>query len=249
MALKRKIDKETFDALPKDVQKVYTKEGEDYLLDLEGMDDVDELRRAKDREAENAKQLRKDIKAAKDRVKELEDAAAEGDPAKANDIKKLDAAHKAELKKIADESAEREAALATKLATKDAQTKASMINAAASALANKISTAPAIFADTIAKRLSVDLEGDEPKLVILNKDGKPSAMTMEQLSKELVANKDYASIIVASKASGSGAPRNGLPPKPPSGTSESSEQGDLSKMTPKALAEHLKAQKEAASNQ
>jgi len=50
MALKRKIDKKTYDALSDDLKAEYTADGEGYILDIDGDENPDELRRARDRE-------------------------------------------------------------------------------------------------------------------------------------------------------------------------------------------------------
>jgi hypothetical protein len=81
----------------------------------------------------------------------------------------------------------------------------------ATAIASKISTAPALLAPKIAERIAVDLTGDEPKTVFLGSDGKPNAeLTAEKIQQEFVANPEYKAIIIASKASGGGAPARSL---------------------------------------
>jgi hypothetical protein len=71
----------------------------------------------------------------------------------------------------------------------------------ATAIASKISTAPALLAPKIAERIAVDLTGDEPKTVFLGSDGKPNAeLTAEKIQQEVVANPEYKAIIIASKA-------------------------------------------------
>lgn len=239
MALKRKLTKAEFDKLSKDVQPNYSVDEEDedlYLLDVEGDEDASEMRRARDREKEKAKQLRKQLKETQDRLAELDEG--EGDKTrKEKDIKTLDESWKTKL-------AEKESELGEKLSKKDQFIKKNLVKTTAEKIAGKISTVPALMAKAIAERLTVDFEDDEPVLVILDKDGEPSDMSLEKLEKEFVANKEYASIIVGSKASGSGAPRNG-PEKKPGGAGASEKPVDLSKLSPKDLAMHLKAKKEA----
>lgn len=115
------------------------------------------------------------------------------------------------------------------------------------AMATKISTAPALLAPKIAERLKVDLSGDEPKTVILGKDGKPDAeMTIEKLQQEVVANPEFKAIIIASKASG-GMPKTPTI-KPPGGgmPAQEGETPNLARMDPKSLAERIKANKATA---
>lgn len=246
MALKKKIDKADFDKLSKDVQANYTANGDHYLLDLEG-DEAAELRRAKDREAHDAATLRAELKTLKEEMAALKAAPGDdGDKNKDKDIDKLTKAFDKKLATMQETFDKAQAASDAKLASRDQSTKKSMIDAAAMAIATKISTVPAIIAKTIADRFDVDFTGDEPKLVILGKDMKASALTSDQLSKEFSTNPDYAAIIVGSKASGSGAPRNGTERKPPSGAGETEKPQDLSKLTPKNLAVVLKERREAS---
>ena len=70
-------------------------------------------------------------------------------------------------------------------------------------------------------------------------------MSLEKLEKEFVANKEFASIIIGSKATGGGAPKGGADNKPGGGAPASDNVVDLSKMKPKDLAAVLKARKEA----
>lgn len=243
MALKKKLDKAAFDALTKDVQKEYTANGDHYLLDLAD-DDAAELRRAKDREAQDAAQLRKDLKALQDKIAELEGAGG-SDKNKETDIAKLTASFESKLAKLNEKFEGEKKALTDKQAQRDMQTRKSMIDAAAAAIATKISTVPTIMATTLATRFDVDFTGDEPKLVVLDASGKPSAMTPDQLSKEFLANKEFAGILIGNKASGSGAPRDGNTPRKPSGAGGTGDEtpADFSKMTGKQLADHLKERK------
>jgi len=231
VALKRKIDKDEFEKLPKDVQKEYTAEGDGYILDVEGFEDVGELRRAKDREAADAKKFKKELKEATDKL-----AALEGDEGKrAKDIAKLEK-----------EWQEKTTAEAAKVAARDKTIAGMLVKAAAEGMAGKISKVPVLMAKAIAERLSVDHTGDEPKLVVHGKDGKPSDLTLEQLQKEFVANKDYADIIIGTKASGSGTPRE--PERKPggAGSGSSDKPASLTSLSTSDLVAHIKAKRDAS---
>lgn len=244
MALKRKLDEEAFKKLSADLKKEYTKVGDDYVLDVEagdGDDDDDEennpaaLRRARDREKADAKTAKKALKAAEDRVKALE----AGRNGKDTDVEKLESEYKEKLD---------EAEAATK-ATKDAANKRIadlLIKNASDALAAEISTLPKLMAKEIRDRLTVEFgDDDEPELIVKNSKGKVSDMSLDQLKKEFLQNKDYANILIGSKASGGSAPRQATEKKPGSAGASDEQQpsADLSKMTPKALAAHLKAKR------
>lgn len=234
MALKRKVTKAEYDKLSDEMKKLYESDGDDYVLDIEGYENPDELRRARDREKEDKKKAQKELKEARERLAELD-----GDDArKTGDIEKIDGAWKEKFAKAETEHSNKVAGLVAFI-------KKTLVNTTAEGIANKISNAPKLLAKAIADRLTVDFEGDEPALVVLGEDGKPSAMKLDGLEKEFVANKEYSAIILGNKASGGGAPRNGPEPKPGGAPASDPQNTSLAKMSPKDLAARLKAQKEA----
>ena len=80
-----------------------------------------------------------------------------------------------------------------------------LVNNVAQAMAAEISNAPGVILPHILERLTTgDLDG-ETITRVLDKQGKPSAATIEDLKAEFRANDNFAAIIVASKASGGGA--------------------------------------------
>ena len=113
----------------------------------------------------------------------------------------------------------------------------------ARAIAAKISNAPELLYPHLVSRMTVDYDGDEPKLRILDAEGKPSAMTIDELSAEFVANKNYAAIMVASKASGGGAPGGQQQQQKGRAHSEGG-RVDLSKMSTQERVAHYRAIRE-----
>lgn len=233
MALKKKLTKEEHAKLSDALKSEYIEDGDGFRLDVEGEEDTGALKRAKDREA----QLRRDAEKAK---KELEDRLAEieGDDArKKGDIATLE---KSWQKKLDDQKAEYEG----KVSKLTAHTTKSLVDNVALSIASKISNAPAIILPHIRARLQADFEGDEPKTRVLDKDGKPSALSVEELSAEFVANKDFAAIITASKASGgAGKPSQNGGGAPNNSGNSGNQTADLSKMNAAELAAHLKEAK------
>lgn len=279
MAIKRKLTKAEYAKLSKDLKAHYVVNEDDedeYLLDTEddGEEDAPELRRARDREKQKAKDAKAEAKKLRERLAKAgisedddgeedddddDDSAGAGNdgwktgrepPAKnragrrkEKDIETLERGWKDRVKKAADDGN-------AKLSKANEFIKKSLIGNAASSLASQISTAPELMSKAIRDRLTVDFEDeDEPRLVILDKDGKASELTLDKLGKEFTANKEYAAIIRGSKASGGGASQHGPERKAPAsgGASEGERSPDLSKMPSKDLAARLKAQKEASS--
>lgn len=228
MALKKKITKAEFEKLNEAFKTEYKADGDNYILDVDGEEDTGALKRAKDRET----QLRKD---AETRERELQERleSIEGDDArKKGDIATLEKSWQGKLDKQKEEYEGRIGKLS-------GYTTKSLVDNVALSIASKISKAPAIMLPHIRARLQADFEGDEPKTRILDKDGKPSALTVEELSAEFVANKDFADIIIGSKASGgAGNPSSGQ--QRSSASNNGSEAPNLSKLNPADLAATLK---------
>lgn len=201
MALKRKITKAVFDALSEDFQKEYKADGMDYVLDVEGFEDTGELKRAKDRLAEEKKEEKAKREAAEARVAELERLNSGDDEASARkrgDIAALEKAWQAKIDAEAAKGTSAAAALTAQLTRR-------LVDDTAANMAARLSEKPALLLPHIKARLQADFTGDEPVTRVLGADGKLSALTVAELEKEFVANEDFAAIITGSKASGGGA--------------------------------------------
>ena len=230
MALKKKLSKAEYDKLSDAIKAEYIEDGDGFRLDIDGDEDTGALKRAKDREA----QLRRDAEAKLREAQEELDRINGDDARKKGDIATLE---KSWQKKLDDTKAEYEGKV-SKLITHTTKT---LVDNVATQIATKISNAPALLLPHVKSRLQADFEGDSPVTRVLDKDGKPSAMTVEELAAEFVANKDFSAIITASKASGgAGKPLNNNGGGAPN---NSDKPADLASMNPAQLAEHIKASK------
>ncbi len=234
MALKRKISKEAYDKLSDELKAEYVEKDGDYVLDLDGDEDTGALKRAKDRESQLRREAEKRAKEAEDRLADLE-----GDDArKRGDIETLEKSWK---KKHEDT----ENSYKDRLTKKDAFIKNTLVDSVAKDIAHKISTSPSLIMPHIKSRLMADLEGDNPSTKVLDANGQPSAMTIAELEQEFVANKDFSAIIIGSKASGSGTSKDGQNKSTRVGaTDNDGKPVQLSGLSPKELAEHVKSSKD-----
>lgn len=236
MALKRTIDEEAFKALPKDVQKEYTKSGDEYVLDVEGFEDATELKRAKDNEVKEHAKTKAKLDKAEKKAKELEDGA-NADVAKVRTD--LETKHAKEL-------GDRDTAINGLRSTLIKQA----VERVTGEIAGRISKAPAIMSRYLRDFITAEVGDDNSVTVrVLGADGKPNGKTVEQLEKDVVADKQFADILVASKANGGGgAPRSPGPgggaPNPP--TPDQSKPTDLAALKPTDMAARITARKEAA---
>ena len=232
MALKKKITKADYEKLAEGLKGEYVEKNGEYHLDLDD-EESGALLRAKDRE----KELRKEAEA---RAKELEAKLAEvqdGDSRKRGDIETLEKSWKSKL----DETTK---GLTEKLSKKDSYIKSALVDNVAQQLASKISTSPALIMPHIKARLTADLDGDAPSTKVLDKDGKLSALTVDDLANEFVTNPDFGAIIIGSKASGSRAPSQNVNQSRVFGSSDKPVK--LADMKPSELAAMVAAKKQGA---
>lgn len=246
MALKMKVGQSVYDAMPADVKKEYKQEGSDFVLDLEGYEDPEALKRARDHEKQAAADAKRDLAAAK--------AAQTAAERKAADLeasgKSVDDAVKAKdtewQAKYDKDIGEKDTALnGLRTATIEGHRKS-----IADTLANKISTSPGLLSPRLMERIEVEIDPatNTPKSYILDAAGKRTAGTVDDLEKEVLKVKEYAPILRGTKASGGG----GAPPVPGGGSAPRQTQtppgtppNNLATMPPDQLAAMIREQKEA----
>lgn len=232
MALKKKLTKEEHAKLSDALKAEYIEDGDGFRLDVDGDEDTGALKRAKDREAQLRKDAEKEAKELRERLESIE-----GDDArKKGDIATLEKSWQSKLEKQREE-------YEAKVSKLTSHTTKTLVDNVASQLAHKISNAPAIIMPHIKSRLIADFESDTPVTRVLDKDGKPSALTIDELANEFVANKDFSAIITASKASGGAGKPSQNGGGAPKFNGQSDKPADLSKMNPAELAAHLKEAK------
>jgi hypothetical protein len=225
MALKFKISKKDYDALSDEFKSEYIAGDNDseFVLDVSGLpapEDTGPLKRALEAEKNKHKETKAKLATAETTISEMPDVEA------------LKTQHEKEVGKY------------------KSFTEKTLIDGTATTLATKISTVPSLLAKDLKDRFVVDLSGDEPKLKIKDKDGKVSDdLTLDKLQQEVVANPEYKSIIIGSKASGGGAPRTPIKPVGGGAPNDGEPVPDLSKMKPADLAARITARKEAAAVQ
>lgn len=198
-----KISKATYEALPEELKKAFTK--------VDGSDEYDNgeesatgLKTALQKEKEEAAKLKgkldqfetakaAEIEAA--RKKAVEEARTKGD------FKTVEDDYKRRIKEL--EEANRKAATERENAIK-----AEAVNKQVDELA-KMFVSPALAKSFIKSRLTAELVDGSPIVRVLDKDGKASAASVEDLKKEYLTDSELKSSLVASKGSGGG---SGLPP-------------------------------------
>lgn len=198
MALKKVLD--NLDGLSDDVKKEYKEKDGKFHLDLDGDDSEQELTHLRTK-----KQIAEEHRTrAETKVRELQEKLDEihrGAVPK-GDVEALENSWKDKLATTESKLKEREQKLQKQL-------QRATIGARAEALAAELSVAPELMAPEIAKRLTVEESEDgEIRIRVKGPDGKPSAMSIDDLKNEIKADKRYAPVLIGSKASGGGANGN-----------------------------------------
>lgn len=196
--LKLKIDKTAHTALPADIQKEYKAEGDGFVLDTDvAFEDVTPLKNALAQEKEHRKKATEKVKELETNVATLTDEKEKLE-ARAKPAGDLEKSWQAKLEKLEAAAKERETALSKQLNTM-------LVDNVALQMATEISSAPELILPHIKARLAVEEQDGKMLTRVLDSEGKASALSVKELQAEMVASKQFAPIITASKASGGGA--------------------------------------------
>jgi len=127
--------------------------------------------------------------------------AAEEAAKKSGDV---DALEKSWREKLENETKTRDEKIAAFQATINKMTAGSTASKMAADIA--IPGSADVLMPHIERRLKTEMTDDGPIVRVLDKDGKPSAISVDDLKKEISEDKAFAPLIVGSMANGSGAP-------------------------------------------
>lgn len=196
-----KLTKEQYDALPEGLKAQFKAVGDEFEQIPQG-EDVQGLK------DQNAKLL-----AEKREAKKLQDEAAaeakrlvDENARKSGDVAALEKSWQEKLNA-------KEAELTGKLSSYQKTVNELTIGSAAKEIGAKVFGKNAgLMTPHILQRLALE-EVDGAFKVRVTKDGKPSALTMDDLAKEFQVNPEYASVVVASQSSGG--PKNPTVPVTP----------------------------------
>lgn len=194
-----KLTKEQYDALPEGLKALYVLKGDSYEPTFMTADEVAAHEKGlKDKNAELLGKLKtqkeQTDEAERQRLAELEEANR-----KAGNVDALDASWK---KKFDDLTAQHQA----ELQSRDSFITSTLVDSKAGELASKLGgKAAAVLLPHIKPRLTVE-KGQDGKYQtrILDANGQPSALTMDELAKEFRTNESFAGVIVEPSDSGLG---------------------------------------------
>lgn len=191
-----KYELENLDGVEESVKSLYEEKDGKYVLKIEGIpqpQNDDGLRKKVD-------ELLTEKKAEQQKRKEAEEQAALEHARKKGDIDALE-------KSWGDKLAARETERLNEKQSLEAQVYKLTVGSKATELAAKLAVpgSDSVLLPHISNRLQVEAVDGEIKIRVLDLQGKPSALSIEDLEKEFRANEAFKPLIRASNASGSGA--------------------------------------------
>lgn len=191
-----KYELENLDGVEESVKSLYEEKDGKYVLKIEGIpqpQNDDGLRKKVD-------ELLAEKKAEQQKRKEAEEQAALEHARKKGDIDALE-------KSWGEKFTARETELLNEKQSLEAQVYKLTVGSKATELAAKLAVpgSDSVLLPHISNRLQVETVDGEIKIRVLDLQGKPSALSIEDLEKEFRANEAFKPLIRASGASGSGA--------------------------------------------
>jgi alanyl-tRNA synthetase len=198
--MKRNIGKDEFEALDEHIRALYKESGDGYALELED-DDTGPLKRAKEHE----KRLRQEAeKKARELEARLADIESKLDADKTESLKSkgdIDALEKSWQEKVA----KIEQAKQAEQEKLQSRLRELLVDNVAHSIASEIATVPELILPHIKSRLTTAEIDGKLTTRVLDQTGSPSALSVEELKGEFVADPKFSAVIVGSKAKGGGA--------------------------------------------
>lgn len=195
-----KFEVDTLEGVEPSIASLYDKaDGGKFRLKVDGMPQPEDTTGLK----KKVDELLAEKKSAAQKAKEAEEQArkaAEEAARKAGDIDALD---KSWNQKYTDALTAKDNELSGLRGTLNTL----LVDNVATQLANELAVqgSAALLMPHIKGRLAVEIRDGQPKTVVIGQDGKPSALTIDELKAEFASNAAFAPVIAASKASGGGA--------------------------------------------
>jgi len=224
-----KLEADNLDAIDEPLRALYEEKNGKYRLKVEGVEDTEGLKKKNS-------ELMDELKGFKRSQKEKEEQAArerEELLAKSGDVEALRKSYDEKMTKITTDYSTREQ-------NYQQQLQKLTVGQTATTLAAELAipgSAPVLLPH-IQARLSMEIRDGVPVTVVIGQDGKPSALTIDDLKSELSANPAFAPIIAASKAAGGGASGSG---NGGGAAKKAVTRSQFDAMNPAQRAEHIKS--------
>ncbi|AKG14169.1 hypothetical protein [Moraxella bovoculi] len=204
MALAFSINEETFGSLESNVQGLYAKQDDgSYQLVVDGLPSVDGLKAKTDEllgETKKEREKRKELEAKLAEFESEKAKAQEDVMKKTGDIEALEKSYLDKLAKLEQAGVDKEKAL-------QRQIYELTVGQTATNLANELAIKGSanVLLPHIQNRLTLETGDDGQKIRVLDLQGNISALTLDDLKQEFMANDAFKPLIAGNNASGGGA--------------------------------------------
>lgn len=197
------VELDTLESVDEKLKAFYEEHEGKFKLKVEGLEDTGALKRAKDHEKTARQQAEKQLKELQDQMNDLQSklkAGEEEDLRKKGDIEALDNSWKNKLSK-------RESELQGEIDSLKGNLSTILVDGVAMKMAAELAIEGSadLLLPHIKARLAADQKDGQFTTVVMDNQGKPSALTLDELKTEISSNQVFAPVIAGSKASGGGA--------------------------------------------
>lgn len=197
MTLKYQLD--SLEGLEPTVAAMYEEKDGKFVLKVEGIPQPEDTTGLRNKVEELLRE-KKDEKARREQAEEAARIAAEEAARKNGDTEALDRSWNEKYSKAIGEKDQALSAL-------QAQVHALTVGATAARLAGELAVqgSSAVLQRLIEPRLSMDMRDGKPVVVVLDNEGRPTALTPDELKNEIISDAALAPLVAGSKATGGGA--------------------------------------------
>lgn len=197
MTLKYQLD--SLEGLEPAVAAMYEEKDGKFVMKVEGIPQPEDTTGLRNKVEELLRE-KKDEKSRREQAEEAARIAAEEAARKNGDTEALDRSWNEKYSKALGEKDQTLTAL-------QAQVHALTVGATAARLAGELAVqgSSAVLQRLIEPRLSMDMRDGKPVVVVLDNEGRPTALTPDELKNEIISDAALAPLVAGSKATGGGA--------------------------------------------
>jgi len=224
-----KLETDSLDSIDEPLRGLYEEKEGKFRLKVDGLPNDEGLKK---KNQELLDELKGFKRTQKEKDEQLERERQEL-MAKNGDVESLRKSYEDKFGKITSEFGEKEKSYQQQL-------QRLTVGQAATTLAAELAIpgSAAVLLPHVQARLSMEIRDGVPVTVVIGKDGKPSALTIDDLKSELAAEPAFAPIIAASKAAGGGASGGG---NGGGAAKKTVTRSQFDSMTPSAKSEYVKS--------
>jgi alanyl-tRNA synthetase len=198
---------ESLEGLDDSVKSLYVEKDGKYQLAIEGLPDYDAQQTRINQMDSKISELLGEKKKAAEKAREAEEAARKEAEEAARKSNNVEALEKSWAEKLEREKQELIDKYEPDLQLKDQLLQNATVNATATQIISEIGIpgSAKVLMPHIAKRLKMEVRDGKAVTVVTDVDGNPSALTVDDLKKEVSQDEAFKPLIVGTKATGGGA--------------------------------------------